>query len=87
MTGLLSLVVGRKIQNQKWLIINFLLEGKYLVIYDNQPKKFESVSHALKTKKFGRKSSYKFPKSNTLLYVTGSGERSWYELEKTTMIF
>jgi hypothetical protein len=39
-TGLLSLVVERKIQNQKWLIINFLLEGKYLVIYDNQPKKF-----------------------------------------------
>ena len=26
-TGLLSLVVGRKIQNQKWLIINFLLKG------------------------------------------------------------
>jgi hypothetical protein len=51
------------------------------------PKNFESVSHALKTKKFGRKSSYKFPKSNALLYVTGSGERSWYELEKTTMIF
>ena len=59
-----------------------------MVIYDNQLRNLlESLYPDVKLEKFGRKSWYKFPKSKSLLYITGSGERSWYDLDKSNYDF